>query len=96
MKFKTLLLIIAVVITIAIFSLPAGTYAEQVPWTSIEYSASAKAEIIDLNEDYQETIGPPLPIDAYAYVNSGQNDTGGSSHVDSSIIDINTWAHSCG
>jgi hypothetical protein len=94
MKCKTLLLIIAIVITS--FSLPAGTYAEQLPWISIEYTASAKAEIIDLEEDYKETIGPPLPIDASAYVNRAEYEADGSSHVDSFIIDINTSAYSCG
>jgi hypothetical protein len=94
MKYKTLFLITTIVITS--FSLPAGTYAEQVPWISIEYIASAKAEIIGLKEDYQETIGPPLPIDASAYVNNGQFDASVSIHVDSSIIDVNNWAYSCG
>ncbi len=70
--------------------------AEEVPWTGIEYTASAKAEIIDLQEDYQETIGPPLPIDVSAYVNRAEYEASGSSQVDSSIINISTSALACG
>ncbi len=94
MKFKILLSIITIVSTS--FSLSAVTYAEQVPWESIEYTASAKAEIVNLSEDFQESFGPPLPTVASAYAENGDFRASAFCRVDSSIINIDTWAYSCG
>jgi hypothetical protein len=101
MRFKTLLLII----TIIIIFLPLLTTAdaEQVQWSSIGYEASAFAKIwpgINSKDDYQESFGPPLPIDASAFVDRGVDPTyyyaSSSSHVESSIIDIITEVEGCG
>jgi hypothetical protein len=98
MRFKTLLLIIAIVIISS--SLSVVTDAEQVPWSSIEYSASAKAETFVpkgvISSDYEENLGPPLPVTASALVQYAPHESSGSSEVDSSFIDIDTLAFSCG
>ena len=100
MKFKTLPSMIAVFFTF--FSLLRVVNAGQISWNNIEYTASAYALILNfaeqekIKEDYQEAIGPPLPVDASAYVNREAYYASGYSRVDDSTINISTQAYSCG
>ena len=101
MSFKTIPFI-TIFLNFFIFS-PSIIDAEQVQWSSINYEAKAHAKIwpgINYKEDSQESFGPPLPIDASAYVDRGVEPTyyyaNSSSHVESSIIDIITEVEGCG
>jgi hypothetical protein len=101
MRFKTLFPVI--LSFIVVFFLTSVVSAELVPWSSIEYTASANVVRKRLDdgtikaEDYQQTIGPPLPAVASAQITYAVDYYArGSSQVGGSSIDISTSVYSCG